>query len=131
MSQVVSVPGVTHREPNDRGAVAVEFALVVPLFVVLLFTIVLSGSVYLDQLHLQAAAREGARAGSVDSASACGAALADLSGNNVGTVQCTVPRLCSSGAVQVQLVAHQTVTIPIVGSRSVTLHASSTFVCSQ
>jgi Flp pilus assembly protein TadG len=130
MSQVVSVPGGAHREPNDRGAVAVEFALVVPLFIVLLFTIVLSGSVYLDQLHLQSAAREGARAGSVDSSSACSAALADLSGNDVGTVQCSVLKSCTTGAVQVQLVAHQTVTIPIVGNRSVTLRASSSFTCS-
>lgn len=117
------------RGPDDAGVVAVEFALVVPLLIVLLFTIVIGGSVYLDQLHLQSAARDAARVGSVAPASACAAATANLTGNNVGTVTCDLVSSCTSGSVQVRLTSNQTVSIPIVGTRHVTLRASSTFAC--
>lgn len=46
---------------DDRGAAAVEFALVFPILVVILFGIVEFGSVYNAQLQLTSAAREGAR----------------------------------------------------------------------
>ena len=46
---------------DDRGAAAVEFALVFPLLAVMLFGIVEFGSVYNAQLMLTSAAREGAR----------------------------------------------------------------------
>jgi len=109
--------------------VAVEFALVVPLLIVLLFTIVLGGSVYLDQLQLQSAVRNGARVGSIAPSSACAAATSSLSGNDVGTLTCSVLQDCSTGTSQVKLTANQTVTIPIVGVRHVTLHATSSFAC--
>lgn len=54
-----------------------------PLLIVLLFTIILGGGVYLDQLNLQSAARNGARVGSVTPTSACSAATADLAGNDL------------------------------------------------
>lgn len=114
---------------DDEGAAAVEFALVLPLLVVMLFTIVLAGSVYIDQLHLEAAARNSARAAAVDSASACTTALAELSTNNVGTVTCTVVHDCTSGVAEVRIDATQNVMIPLVGTKTVALHASSSFSC--
>jgi hypothetical protein len=109
--------------------VAVEFALVLPLLIVLLFTIILGGGVYLDQLNLQAAARNGARVGSVTPASACAAATADLVGNEVGTVACDVLDNCATGTMRLRLTAQQIVPLPIVGDRNVTLHATSSYAC--
>jgi len=124
-----SVPGSKTRGPDDAGVVAVEFALVVPLLIVLLFTIILGGSVWLDQMHLQSAVRNAARVGAVAPSSACSAATTDLTGNDVGTVTCDLLDDCSSGTARVQLTALQTIDLPLVGERNVTLHATSSFVC--
>ena len=124
--------GITTPDPGDSGVVAVEFALVLPLLVALLFTIVTAGSVYIDQLHLQQVARDAARIASVDSAAACSTATSELAGNSLGTVTCQVVRPCTNGtttSTQVRLTSAQNLSIPIVGNRSVTLTATSTFIC--
>ena len=108
---------------------AVEFALVLPILVVLLFTLVFGGSMYFDQLHLQASARDAARVGTVASTSACSTALAELSSNQMGTVGCSVVTTCSTGTFKVLLTAKQTFNIPILGPKPVTLNASSSYVC--
>jgi len=46
---------------DERGAAAVEFALVFPLLIVLLFGIIEFGAMYNAQLMVTGAAREGAR----------------------------------------------------------------------
>lgn len=46
---------------RERGAAAVEFALVVPLLLIMLFAIIDFGWVLTQQLSVTAAAREGAR----------------------------------------------------------------------
>ncbi|MEO8261201.1 MAG: TadE/TadG family type IV pilus assembly protein [Pseudolysinimonas sp.] len=46
---------------NERGAVAVEFALVFPLLILVLFGVVEYGAVYNAQLLVTGAAREAAR----------------------------------------------------------------------
>jgi Flp pilus assembly protein TadG len=124
-----SAPGSRPGGPDDAGVVAVEFALVLPLLIVLLFTIILGGGVYLDQLNLQSAARNGARVGSVTPTSACHAATTDLAGNDVGTVACEVLDNCTTGTMRLRLTAQQTVPLPIVGDRSVTLRATSSYAC--
>lgn len=60
----------------ERGAAAVEFALVVPLMLIVLFAILDLGWVFNQQLAVTAAAREGARYAAVhsDDAGAQGAA---------------------------------------------------------
>ena len=108
---------------------AVEFALVLPLLIVLLFTIILGGGVYLDQLNLQSAARNAARIGSVTPSGACAAATADLSTNDVGALSCQLLQDCSGGTVRVRLTAQQTVPLPILGDRNVTLTATSSYAC--
>lgn len=123
------VPDRPSPGPDDRGVAAVEFALVVPLLVVLLFVIVLGGGVYLDQLNLQSAARNAARVGSVDRSAACTTAEQELAANAVGDLSCTVERTCDTGAFRVSLTARRTVQIPLVGTRDVVLDASSTYVC--
>ena len=52
-----------HRLGGERGAVAVEFALVVPLLLVLLFSIVSVSRAFQVQATLSGAAREAARGG--------------------------------------------------------------------
>jgi len=118
------------RRAADRGGVAVEFALILPLLVILIFTAVVAGSLYLDQLQIQAAAREGARAGSINQSLACSVATTELSGNQVGELVCTPVRTCSVHEVsEIRLEATQTVSVPLVGDRAVTLRATSAFQC--
>lgn len=52
------------RSRRETGAVAVEFALVLPLLVMLLLGITTTGLVYADSLAIANSAREGARLGS-------------------------------------------------------------------
>ena len=106
-----------------------EFALVLPLLVVLLFVIVNGAMVYLDQLQLQSAARDASRVASVEPLQACAAALDGLSSNDVGTTSCELIQDCSTGRAEVRLTASQNISIPVIGSRTVSLDASSTFVC--
>jgi len=54
---------------NERGAAAVEFALIVPIVVLLLFGTITTAFVYSDHLDITNAAREGARYGAVADAS--------------------------------------------------------------
>jgi Flp pilus assembly protein TadG len=114
---------------TDDGVAAVEFALVLPLLVVLLFVIVNGGMVFIDQLHLQSAARDAARIASVEPQQACSTALAELAGNDVGTTSCELVQDCTQGTAEVRLVASQVVSLPVIGDRTVNLDASSTFVC--
>lgn len=88
------VPFIREREQGDGGVVAVEFAVVLPVLVALLFTIVTAGSVFIDQLQLQSVARDAARVASVSPTSACALARTELSGNSVGTLQCTLVSDC-------------------------------------
>lgn len=51
------------RKRDDRGAVAVEFALVVPFLLLLLFGMIYTGLTYTDHLSVTNAVREGSRFG--------------------------------------------------------------------
>ena len=52
---------MTQRQHDERGAVMVELAIVLPLLIMLLMGIIEFGRAYNTQISLQAAAREGAR----------------------------------------------------------------------
>jgi Flp pilus assembly protein TadG len=54
--------GAVEDESRDRGAIMVEFALILPLLLVLVVGIIEFGRAYNTQIALQGAAREGARA---------------------------------------------------------------------
>jgi Flp pilus assembly protein TadG len=58
------------RSRTQRGAAAVEFALVVPLLVTFIFGIVWTGLAYADHIAVTNAVREGARYGAAADASA-------------------------------------------------------------
>jgi hypothetical protein len=49
--------------PDDRGAVATEFVILIPIFLTLIFGMVWAGTTFLRYTNLELAAREGARYG--------------------------------------------------------------------
>ena len=53
--------GSTHNRNRERGASAVEFALILPLLVMLVFGIIETGRGYNAKIELTGAVREGAR----------------------------------------------------------------------
>ena len=53
---------MTKRKAGDRGAVMVEFAIILPILLMLVMGIIEFGRAYNTQISMQAAAREGARA---------------------------------------------------------------------
>jgi Flp pilus assembly protein TadG len=55
--------GRSRRIRNQRGAVAVEFALIAPIVLMLLFGMISGGRTYSDHLSITNAVREGARFG--------------------------------------------------------------------
>jgi Flp pilus assembly pilin Flp len=128
----MTCPEVNRRfehDQDDHGVAAVEFSLILPLLVILLFVIVNSGLIYLNQLQLQSTARNAARIASVDPTQACSNALVELSTKNISNPQCDLVENCSTKTAEIQLSAFQQISIPFLGERSVNLHANSTFVC--
>ena len=65
------------RDNNERGAAAVEFALVVSILLLIVFGIVAFGRVYSELEVMESAAREGARAAAVRSPDQIVAAVND------------------------------------------------------
>lgn len=83
---------------NERGAAAVEFALVLPLLVVLVFGVAEFGRAYYVQATLSGAAREGARvmalkndAGAARSAAANASAPLGVTTGQVGVTPSSCP----------------------------------------
>jgi Flp pilus assembly protein TadG len=78
----LKLPTMSRRWNSDRGAVAVEFALIFPILIVILIGIVEYGSMFNSQLLVTGAAREGARSMSVTGsvAQAQAAAVASAAG---------------------------------------------------
>jgi hypothetical protein len=78
---------------DDRGAALVEFALALPLLVILVFGIIGFGRAYNTQVAIQAGAREGARAAALGSQDVDGVVIAaapsaDLADDDVDLSPC-------------------------------------------
>jgi Flp pilus assembly protein TadG len=114
---------------------AVEFALVLPLLVLLMFMIIVSGVVYFDNMQVQAAARDGARAGASTPGTGCSAALQGLPARIRTSTTCAPAPACSTTAAPpvtvstVNLTYNRAVSVPFLGNRAVNLTASSVFQC--
>jgi Flp pilus assembly protein TadG len=114
---------------------AVEFALVLPVLVLLMFIIIVAGLVYFDNMQVQAAARDGARAGASVPGTGCSAALQRLPANVRSAVTCTQVPTCSTTSnppitvSTVNLAYNRNVSVPLLGNRTVNLTASSVFEC--
>ena len=82
---------------RDRGATAVEFALVFPLLLIMLFAIIDFGWVLNQQMSVTAAAREGARYFAIHNTDTGAQADAEARASALvtGTVTFTYPSTCS------------------------------------
>lgn len=76
MERTARVARVWRTVHDDRGTALVEFALVLPILLVLLFGVIDFGRAFLLRSTLAAGVREGARAGAVHEAPCTGAGLA-------------------------------------------------------
>lgn len=115
---------------DDRGAIVVEFALIVPILLILLFGIIEFGRAYNTQIALQGAAREGARALALGN-SASDAANESFGGGVVISV--SSPSSCPDGDSEayatVTTTADFTFSIPFVNLGQKTLNATASMRC--
>jgi Flp pilus assembly protein TadG len=116
---------------DERGAAAVEFALVLPLLLALIFGMIDFGRAYNQQITLTQLAREGARLVSLGTTdykarllSAAPASLGLQASNISGTTPCT---LASSAASDATVTISKTFTF-VVGN-SLTLTGKATMPC--
>jgi hypothetical protein len=80
-----------HKGGNDRGAAAVEFALVVPVLLMILFGIIDYGLLFNNSLSVKQGVREGARQGVVANyGPTCPMAWSTLPSVNMQSLACTV-----------------------------------------
>ena len=113
---------------GDRGAAAVEFALVLPLLLVLIFGMIDFGRAYNQQITLTQLAREGARLVSLGTTdykarlvSAAPPALGLTAGNITGSTPCT---LASSAASDATVTISKTFTFVLGNALTLTGKAS-------
>jgi len=125
---------------SERGAAAIEFAILLPVLVVLLFGIVEFSLVHNRQQALHAAAREGARVASVETATlsdVTNAVTGALSGIELGSEpavevspDATRPCLNRVGkTVTVSVNASTTLDIPLWSTVDVSLDGEAQFRC--
>ena len=117
------------RRHDDEGLAAVEFALVLPILVVVLFGIIVTGLLFVGRMQVQAAAREGARAGAIVSGQGCSAARQQLSSFSSSAITCTEVRDCTTTGSRVQVHVVETVSVPLLGNRDVSLDSTSVYAC--
>ena len=89
----------SRRDARDSGAAAVEFALVLPILLLLVFGIVDFGRLYFTQITLTDAAREGARVLALEGAAGSGYSATQASDDAEARVQDAVSGV--DGAVNV------------------------------
>ena len=116
---------------GDQGQSTVEFALVLPLVVLVVLFIVQAGLVVRDQLLVSHAAREAARAASVSDSDRLGAAkMAARQAGNLAAerVSATTTMVDGDASVRV-LISYRSITgIPIIGSLVPDIDLESTVV---
>jgi Flp pilus assembly protein TadG len=135
---------LTRRHRGDGGAAAIEFALVLPVLILLLFGIITFSLVFNRQQGLHAAAREAARMGSLPTitkseiisrvGNSSSGALQGVPMNGSPSVSVTpnVSQPCRNRpgqTVLVQVTANTEVNIPIWGNQTITLTGRGTFRC--
>jgi Flp pilus assembly protein TadG len=86
------------RKDGDRGAAAVEFALCLPLLLLLVFGIIDFGRALNAQLTLTQAAREGVRLAALGYSNGAVAARAQAAAPELSGVTVTVTAACAPGA---------------------------------
>lgn len=117
--------------PRDRGAVMVEFALILPILLMLVIGIVQFGFALNTQISIQAGAREGARALALGESSAAVDAAVNGAADNanitgISKTACTDP---DEGYATVRVTAQYTFSIPFVDLGTKTLTATARMRC--
>lgn len=126
--------------PGEQGAAAIEFALVLPVLVVLLFGIIEFSLMYNRQQALHSAAREGARVAALETStktdivSAVDGALSGTSFSSTRTIgvtpDVTQPCLNRAGqAVTITVHADSAVDVPLWNNLTVALTGKAEFRC--
>src|SRR5258708_10347940 len=85
-------------DPRDRGSVAVEFALLLPVLVLLIFGVIDFGRAINAQITLTQAAREGARLASLGYSTSAVTTRAQSAATGLSPVTVTVTSSCPAGA---------------------------------
>lgn len=125
----------THGPHSERGAIAAEFALILPILLMLVFGMVQLGLTYQRQEAVHAAAREGARVASLptttdaDMRTRCEAALVGSGFTAVPTCSATSDCSTSSGDVKVTVIVSNTLDIPFFGTQTFDLTGVGDFRC--
>ena len=125
---------------DERGAAAVEFAMILPLLILLVFGIVQFSLAYNRQQGLHAAAREGARIASLpqttqsEITSRVNSSLSGIpfSASPTITITPNVTKPCdqrSGATVVVQVQGVTQLDIPLWGNQSLTLTGRGEFRC--
>ena len=116
---------------NDRGASAVEFALILPILVLLVFGTVEFGRAYNANVTLTHAAREGVRVLAItrDAAQASNAAV--IAATSLDPTQIAVSTAaCNPGQpTQVSLTYPFTYDIPLLGTNTIMLNGTGVMRC--
>ncbi|MGI9603567.1 MAG: TadE/TadG family type IV pilus assembly protein [Acidimicrobiales bacterium] len=120
---------------NQRGAIIAEFAVILPLLIILVFGVIEMSIAFNRHQAVHAAAREGARVASipgVSAADACNRTNDALTGINFdNNPNCAVSGDCSgnSESVDVTVSADHTINLIFVSAINVTLSGEATFRC--
>lgn len=117
------------RRSGERGAAAVEFALVCPIILMLLIGMVELGRGYSAKISITAAAREGARAVALgdDGAAAARAAANDL---DAGKLTVDAPASCVKGQpVTVTARYAFSYSVPLLPAKTVNLESRGVMRC--
>ena len=118
------------RGRSDRGSAAVEFALVLPLLLVLVLAVVQVGLFVRDDLVIVGSARAGARQAAVssDDASVRAAVEQDAPGLDPNGIDVAISRTQRGGPATVSVTYAAPQVVPFVGwlfPSAVTLHATA------
>ena len=116
---------------RERGAALVEFALVLSIFVIVLFGIIEFGRAYHVQLSLSHATREGVRTLAVtqDQGEAVAATMAALPTLDLSILQVEAATCTPGEKTQVRVTYPLTYDIPLIGSATLDLTSTAVMQC--
>jgi Flp pilus assembly protein TadG len=134
-----NAPGIARPRgrSRERGAAAVEFAILAPVLILLIFGIIEWSIAYNDVQGLHAAAREGARLGSLSTTTPgqINTRVAEaldgvpVGSYNVSIVPATACQSSSTQSVTVTITADHNIDIPLWGNVTKTLTGKGVFRC--
>src|SRR5437868_315652 len=131
-------------DQRDRGAQAVEFAIIAPIFLLLLTALLYFGFVFLAQISISQAARDGARFAAICSTDSAGTCLGSSDANvksytqshapgvTVNAANIAVTDCAAAGATTATVTITYTTSVGFLPSflaANITLHGTSSTPC--